>query len=243
MGGLVVLLTGAFLPAFDFFVVNVALPSMHAELGARPQDLELVVAGYGLAFAILLVTGGRLGDLYGRKRLFIAGMAGFTAASALCGLATSPAVLIAARVLQGLTAALMNPQVLAIIRVTFPAGERARAIGYFGTTLGLASIAAQFVGGALVQADIAGLGWRPIFLVNVPVGCAALWFASRTLRESRAQGRPTLDLGGIALATVTLVLLVYPLVEGRGLGWPGWIIAMPGRLAARARRCSWSTRP
>jgi MFS family permease len=223
---LVVLLTGAFLPAFDFFVVNVALPAMHTELGARPQDLELVVAGYGLAFAVLLITGGRLGDLYGRKKLFIIGMVGFTIASALCGLATSPAVLIASRILQGLTAALMNPQVLAIIRVTFPEGERARAIGYFGTTIGLASIAAQLVGGALIQANIAGLGWRPIFLVNVPVGAVALVFAVRTLRESTAHGRPTLDIGGIVLATLTLALLVYPLVEASGLGWPWWTWVM-----------------
>ena len=115
---------------------------------------------------------------------------------------------------------------LAIIRVTFPEGERARAIGYFGTTLGLASIAAQLVGGALVQADIAGLGWRPIFLVNVPVGAVALFFAARTLRDSRAQGRPTLDFGGILLATLTLGLLIYPLVEGAGLGWPWWVAAM-----------------
>ena len=221
---LAVLLTGAFLPAFDFFVVNVALPAMHAELGARPADLELVVAGYGLAFAVLLVTGGRLGDLYGRKRLFILGMIGFTLASALCGLATSPGMLIAARVLQGLTAAAMNPQVLAMIRVTFPPGERARAIGFFGTTLGVASIAAQLVGGALIQADIAGLSWRPIFLVNVPVGAVALFFAARTLRESRAQGRPTLDFGGIVLATLAVMLLVYPLVEGQPLGWPAWTI-------------------
>ncbi len=221
---LIVLLTGAFLPAFDFFVVNVALPAMHSELGASPADLELVVAGYGLAFAVLLVTGGRLGDLFGRKRMFMAGMMGFTVASALCGVATSPGVLIASRVLQGLTAAVMNPQVLAIIRVTFPEHERARAIGFFGTTLGLASIAAQLVGGALIQADIAGLGWRPIFLVNVPVGAIALVFAQRTLCESRAQGRPSLDPGGIALATLFLVLLAYPLVEGQGMGWPGWLI-------------------
>ena len=221
---LAVLLTGAFLPAFDFFVVNVALPAMHAELGARPADLELVVAGYGLAFAVLLVTGGRLGDLYGRKRLFMLGMVGFTLASALCGLAASPGMLIAARVLQGLTAAAMSPQVLAMIRVTFPPAERARAIGFFGTTLGVASIAAQLVGGALIQADIAGLSWRPIFLVNVPVGAVALVFAAQTLRESRAHGRPTLDFGGIALATLTVMLLVYPLVEGQPLGWPAWTI-------------------
>ena len=223
---LAVLLTGAFLPAFDFFVVNVALPAIHTDLGARPADLELVVAGYGIAFAILLITGGRLGDLYGRKRMFIAGMVGFTLASALCGLASTPGILIAARLLQGFTAAVMNPQVLAMIRVTFPASERARAIGYFGTTLGLASILAQLIGGALVQADIAGLGWRPIFLVNVPVGAVALVFAHRTLRESRASGRPTLDFGGMVLATLSLVLLVYPLVEGRELGWPVWSLLM-----------------
>lgn len=221
---LVVLLTGAFLPAFDFFVVNVALPDMRTDLGARPADLELVIAGYGLAFAILLITGGRLGDLYGRKTLFMIGMVGFTIASALCGLAPTPAVLIASRVLQGLTAALMNPQVLAIIRVTFPEHERARAIGFFGTTIGLASILAQLIGGLLVQLDIAGLGWRPIFLVNVPIGLVAVLFARTTLRNSRAEGRPTLDIGGIALATLALVLLVYPLVEGPGLDWPAWTL-------------------
>jgi EmrB/QacA subfamily drug resistance transporter len=219
---LVVLLAGAFLPAFDFFVVNVALPSLQAELGARPAQLEFVVAGYALGFAILLVTGGRLGDLYGRKRMFMAGMAGFTIASALCGLAPTPNVLIASRVLQGLTAAVMNPQVLAIIRVTFPEGERARAIGYFGTTLGLASIAAQLIGGALIQADVAGLSWRPIFLVNVPIGAAALIASHYLLRDSRASGRPSLDFGGIAIGSVALLLLIYPLVEGREAGWPAW---------------------
>ena len=219
---LLILLTGAFLPAFDFFVVNVALPSMQANLGARPAELQFVIAGYGLAFAILLVTGGRLGDLFGRKRMFMGGMAGFTLASALCGLATTPGQLIGARVLQGLTAAIMNPQVLAIIRVIFPPQERSRAIGYFGTTLGVASIAAQLIGGVLVQADIAGLGWRPIFLVNVPVGAVALWAAARLLPESRAGGRPTLDGGGIALGSAALLLLVYPLVEGREAGWPAW---------------------
>ena len=219
---LVVLLAGAFLPAFDFFVVNVALPSLQAELGARPAQLEFVVAGYALGFAVLLVTGGRLGDLYGRKRLFMAGMAGFTIASALCGLAPTPNVLIAARVLQGLTAAAMNPQVLAIIRVTFPEHERSRAIGYFGTTLGLASITAQLIGGALIQADLAGLSWRPIFLVNVPIGGVALIASHYLLRDSRATGRPSLDFGGIAIGSLALVLLIYPLVEGRDAGWPAW---------------------
>ncbi len=195
---------------------------MHTELGADSAELEFVVAGYGLAFAILLVTGGRLGDLFGRKRLFMLGMAGFTIASALCGVATSPEVLVLSRVLQGLTAALMSPQVLALIRVTFPENERARAIGYFGTTLGLASIAAQLIGGVLIQADIAGLGWRPIFLVNVPIGLAALAASRGILLESRADGRPSVDLGGVVLGSVALLLLVYPLVEGREAGWPAW---------------------
>ncbi len=223
---LAVLLTAAFLGSFDFFVVNVALPSMEAGLGARPAELEFVVAGYGLGFAILLVTGGRLGDLFGRKRLFMLGMAGFTIASALCGLAPTPHALIAARVLQGLTAAIMNPQVLAIVRVTFPAAERARAIGYFTTTIGFASILAQLIGGALIQADIAGLSWRPIFLVNVPVGLVALAVAHRILVESRSDSRPSIDVGGIAIGSVALFLLVYPLVEGREAGWPGWAWAM-----------------
>lgn len=219
---LAVVLTAAFLGSFDFFVVNVALPSLVLDLGARPAELEFVVAGYGLSFAILLVTGGRLGDLFGRKRLFMLGMAGFTLASALCGLAPTPGALIAARVLQGLTAAIMSPQVLAIIRVTFPEAERARAIGYFTTVIGFASILAQLIGGALIQADIAGLSWRPIFLVNVPVGIVALIMARRILAESKSDSRPSIDFGGIAIGTLGLFLLVYPLVEGREAGWPGW---------------------
>ncbi len=195
---------------------------MHTELGADPAEVEFVVAGYGLAFAILLVTGGRLGDLFGRKRMFMLGMTGFTVASALCGMATTPSILVASRVFQGMTAAMMNPQVLALIRVIFPENERARAIGYFSTTLGLASIAAQLIGGLLIQADIAGLGWRPIFLVNVPIGIVALAAARAMLRESRAEGRPALDVGGVVLGCMTLLLLVYPLVEGREAGWPSW---------------------
>ena len=223
--GLVLVLIASFLTAFDFFVVNVALPAMRTDLGARPAQLEFVVAGYGLAFAVLLVTGGRLGDLYGRKRMFILGMGGFTAASALCGVAPTAGLLIAARVLQGMTAAMMNPQVLAIIRVTFPEGERARAIGYFGMTLGAASILAQLIGGVLVQVDLFGLSWRPVFLVNVPIGLVALPLALRVLRESRAAGGHQLDPGGILIGSAALLLLAVPLVEGREAGWPGWAYA------------------
>ena len=225
------MLVGVFLPSFDFFVVNVALPSLEKDLGARPSELELVIAAYGLAFAVLLVTGGRLGDLLGRKRMFMTGMAGFSIASALCGLAPSPTVLIAARVLQGLTGAIMSPQVLAIIRTTFPESERARAFGFFTTAIGFASILAQVIGGALIQADIAGLGWRPIFLVNVPIGCVALVVAQRVLLESRSDQRQTIDLGGMALGTAALVCLVFPLVEGRQAGWPAWAFWMLGAAA------------
>ena len=220
--GLVLVLTAAFLTSFDFFVVNVALPAIRLDLGARPAELQFVIAGYGLAFAVLLVTGGRMGDLYGRRRLFVWGMAGFTAASALCGLAQTPGQLIAARVLQGLTAAVMNPQVLAIIRVTFPENERARAIGWFSVTLGAASIAAQLIGGALIEWNPGGLTWRPIFLVNVPIGIVAAIAARLILQESSAAGRHSLDPGGILLGTAALLLLSVPLVEGREAGWPTW---------------------
>ncbi len=220
--GLALVLAAAFLSSFDFFVVNVALPAMRLDLGARPSELQFVVAGYGLAFAVLLVTGGRMGDLYGRRRMFVWGMAGFTAASALCGLALTPGQLIAARVLQGLTAAVMNPQVLAIIRVTFPDNERARAIGWFSVTIGAASIAAQLGGGALIEWNPHGLTWRPIFLVNVPVGIVAAIAARLILPESSAAGRHSLDPGGILLGTSALLLLSVPLVEGREAGWPAW---------------------
>jgi EmrB/QacA subfamily drug resistance transporter len=181
-----------------------------------------VLAGYQLAFAIMLITGGRLGDIYGRKRLFMIGMAGFTLASALCGLAQSPTMLIGSRVLQGLFGAIMFPQILSVIQVTFPPKERATAFGMFGATIGLATITGPLVGGLLIEADLLGLEWRPIFLVNVPIGIAALAAATRFLVESKAPRALRLDLVGVGIVTAGLLLLVFPLVQGRDLDWPLW---------------------
>ena len=221
--GLAVLLLGGFVTIFDLFVVNVAIPSLKGELGASLAEIGFVVAGYELAFGVLLVTGGRLGDLHGRRRLFMAGMAGFTAASALCGLAPDAPVLIGARLLQGLAAALLFPQVYASIRVHFAGDDGRRAFGFLGMTLGLAAIAGQILGGLMIEADIAGLGWRLIFLVNVPIGLFAL-AAARLIPESRAPERPMLDWPGVGLVTSGLILLLVPLIEASTQGWPLWSV-------------------
>ena len=180
-----VILVGSFLSFLDFFIVNIALPAMHDDLGARPAQLQFVVAGYGIGFAVSLITGGRLGDIFGRKRVFLVGIGGFTLASALCGLAVNPTMLIASRVLQAMMAATLTPQVLAIIRVEFAPHERPFAIGLYGTSMGFASIVAQVLGGALVSINLFGWSWRSIFLINVPIGGLAICVAALVLRESR----------------------------------------------------------
>jgi len=219
--GLSVLLLAGFVTIFDLFVVNVAIPSMQAGLGASFAQIGFIVAGYELAFGVLLITGGRLGDLFGRRRLFVIGMAGFTLASALCGLAPSAGFLIGARVLQGLAAALLFPQVYASIRVNFDGDDRRRAFGLLGMTLGLAAIAGQVLGGWMVHADLFGLGWRSIFLINVPIGLFAM-AAARHILESRAPQRPALDWPGVALVSAGLALLLIPLIEGPAQHWPAW---------------------
>jgi MFS family permease len=183
-----------------------------------------------------MVTGGRLGDLFGYRRLFLAGMAAFTVASLLCGLARSPGELVVARLFQGLTGAAMVPQVLALITATFPAAERPRAMSWFGVTAGIGSIAGQVLGGLLLDADLFGLGWRAIFLVNVPVGLVALLFAVRLLPHHRAPRRPRLDPLGALGVSASLALALIPLIIGREEGWPVWIwaslAASPPLLAA-----------
>lgn len=220
---LITLLCGAFLPMLSFFVINVALSSIGTDLGASPAALELVVGSYGIANAVLVVVGGRLGDGYGRRRLFLAGMTGFMAFSLLCGLAPSVSVLLAARVGQGSFAALMTPQVLATIMATMDGEQRGRAIGMFGAAGGIAAAAGQILGGALISADIFGLGWRVVFLLNVPVTLVALVAAWRLLPESRTERRIPVDAVGAALLAATLILLLLPMTEGRPLGWPAWI--------------------
>jgi EmrB/QacA subfamily drug resistance transporter len=217
-----VVLAAVFMAALDFFIVNVAIPSTQRDLGASAMAIEWVVAGYGLAYGVGLITGGRLGDLYGRRRIFRVGMAAFTLASLACGLAPTPTILIAARVAQGLAAALMSPQVLAIIRSSFPGAVQAKAFGAYALTMGLAAVFGQLIGGLLIQADLFGWGWRTCFLINVPVGIAALALAGRVVPESRGAGRVTLDLGGVLLVTTALVAITLPLIEGRQEGWPLW---------------------
>lgn len=225
--GLSVLLLAGFVTIFDLFVVNVAIPSMQADLDASFAQIGFIVAGYELAFGVLLITGGRLGDLFGRRRLFVIGVAGFTLASALCGLAPSAEFLIGARVLQGLAAALLFPQVYASIRVNFDGDDSRRAFGLLGMTLGLAAIAGQVLGGWLVHVNLFGLGWRSIFLINVPIGLFAI-AAARYIPESRAPQRPTLDWVGVALVSAGLTLLLVPLIEGPGQGWPAWSLLSLG---------------
>ncbi|AZF06412.1 MFS transporter [Pseudomonas sp. R5-89-07] len=221
--GLYVLLLAGFVTIFDLFVVNVAIPSMQTSLDASFAQIGYIVAGYELAFGVLLITGGRLGDLLGRRRLFVVGMAGFTVASGLCGLAPTAGFLIAARVLQGLAAALLFPQVYASIRVNFSGEDSRRAFGLLGMTLGLAAIAGQVLGGWLVHANLFGLGWRTIFLVNVPVGLFAM-VAAKFIPESRASQPPVLDWRGVGLVSSALALLLVPLIEGPGHGWPAWTL-------------------
>jgi EmrB/QacA subfamily drug resistance transporter len=219
---LAVVLIAGFMQLVDISIVNVAIPSIQRDLDATYAQIQWVLAGYQLAFAVMLITGGRLGDIFGRKRLFMTGMAGFTLASALCGLAQNPGMLIGSRVLQGLMGAIMFPQILSVIQVTFPPRERGTAFGMFGATIGLATITGPLVGGLLIEADLFGLEWRPIFLVNVPIGIAALTAATRYLIESKAPRALRLDPIGVAIVTAGLLLLVYPLVQGRDLDWPLW---------------------
>jgi MFS family permease len=221
--GMAVLLLGAFLPMLDFFIVNVALPTIDATLHASAPMLELIVAGYGTAFAVSLVVGGRLGDAFGRQRLFMIGLAGFTVTSLLCGAAPTVGVLVAARVLQGVSAAMIQPQVLATFQATLDGERRSRAIGLYAATAGVAVVVGQLLGGLLLDANIAGTTWRAIFLVNVPIGIAALILAPRVVPASRSPHPAGVDRPGTLLLAVTVVALLIPLTEGPALHWPVWL--------------------
>ncbi|MFJ8779534.1 MFS transporter [Streptomyces sp. NPDC102476] len=220
--GLFTVLLAAALPLIDFFIVNVALPTIGADLSASESVLELVVAGYGLAYAVLLVLGGRLGDLFGRRRLFLGGMLAFGLTSLACGLAPTAWTLVAARVAQGAASAAMLPQVLATIQSATAGPRRARAMGLYGATAGLAMVAGQILGGVLVAADIAGTSWRATFLVNVPVVLLGLFLAARTVPETRSPRPEPVDGPGTVLLAATLLALLAPLTEGRAAGWPLW---------------------
>ncbi len=226
--GLFTVLLGAALPLIDFFIVNVALPTIDRDLDAGPALLELVVAGYGLAYAVLLVLGGRLGDMVGRRRLFLIGMAAFGITSLACGLAPDAWTLVGARVAQGAAAALMLPQVLATIQAATRGPRRARAMSLYGATAGLSMVAGQILGGVLVaaapMASVFGesAGWRSVFLVNVPVVVVGLVLAARAVPETRSDRPAPVDVPGTLLLALSLVTLLAPLTEGRAAGWPLW---------------------
>ncbi len=220
-----VLLTGVFLSPLDFFIVNIALPAIKEEFGATPSDLQLVVSGYMTTYAVFLITGGRLGDIFGHRVIFLAGLAGFAGASAICGWAPCSSVLVAGRIFQGLGAALMVPQGLASINMIFAPGEKSLALGLYGATLGLAAGSGQILGGFLVSADVFGLGWRIVFLVNLPIAAVVL-ILGLLLSGASNPRPPRLDIFGVMLSALTLALVVTPLIEGREQGWPLWSLLL-----------------
>ncbi|MFJ2778391.1 MFS transporter [Kitasatospora sp. NPDC087315] len=220
--GLVTVLLGAFLPMLDFFIVNVALPTIDHDLAAGPAVLELVAAGYGVAFAVLLVLGGRLGDIFGRRRLFVVGAVAFALTSLACGLAPGAWSLVAARAAQGASAALLIPQVLGTITAATHGARRGRALSVYGAVAGISVVIGQVLGGMLVAADLFGTGWRSVFLLNVPFALLAVVLAVRYVPESRAPRAARVDVPGTVLLAAALVSLLVPLMEGRAAGWPLW---------------------
>jgi EmrB/QacA subfamily drug resistance transporter len=224
---LAVILIGMLMAILDAFIVNVAIPSIQASLHMSMAGVQLVVAGYSLAYAVALVTGGRLGDMLGRKRVFQLGMVVFTLSSLACGLSPNAVVLIVARVIQGFGSALMVPQVLSIIQVSFTAEEKPKAFGFYGGVLGLAGVMGQVLGGVLISSNFLGLDWRNVFLVNVPIGIIAMIAGIPLIRNSRASGVHKLDLIGVGLLSLALFCLVYPLTQGQTDGWPLWTVITP----------------
>lgn len=222
----VVLLVASFMDLLDTTIVNVALPSIQEDLGASSAQLVWIVSGYVLSFAVLLITGGRLGDRYGRKTIFNVGVLGFTLASIGCAFAQTADALVVSRLVQGAFGAIMIPQVLSIIQVLFKPKERAAVFGLVGGVSGLAAVAGPLVGGLLVSGDAFGLGWRSIFIINVPVGILLLIASFAFVPNSKSEKPVKLDILGVSLIVVALFLIIFPLIQGREQGWPLWIWLM-----------------
>jgi MFS family permease len=240
---LAVLLAGTFMASLDTAIVNVAGPAIQADVGVSGAALQLIISGYALAYAALLITGARLGDDHGHRRLFLAGLAGFTLTSLLAGVAWSTEVLIAARLGQGITAAAMGPQVMTVIQLQYQGAARMRAMALLATVVASGVVAGQILGGALVDLDVLGASWRPVFLINVPVGVALLAIGPRLLPQTRAPRGRALDLVGVLLLTDLITLVMVPLVFGHQVGWAWWTwaclaAAVPtaGALLAHLRR-------
>lgn len=241
---LLVMLAGTFIAVLDQFMVNVALPAMQRDLQVLPSTLQWVVAGYGLALAAGLITGGRLGDLFGRRRMFMLGLSLFTLASVGCALAPSGRVLVVARLLQGLAAALVQPQVLAMLGLAYTGPARVKAFAAYGVAMGLASTLGQLVGGAIMHLNPGGLGWRACFLVNLPVSLGALLLSRRALAafDAPARGRGRMDLVGAVLLGAVFMVLALALVEGRQAGWPLWAWFTLAASAALLELFAWQQR-
>jgi len=215
-------MVGMFMAILDSFIVIVAEPAIQADIGASTGELQWILAGYQLSYAVFMITGGRLADLFGRKRVFILGTALFTLASIACALAPEPTTLVVARVVQGLGAALTVPQVFALITLLVPATGQPRVYGVLGIVIGMATISGQLIGGLLIGANLFGADWRPVFWVNVPIGLVTIALAAKYIPESRAPGARKLDFPGVAVLSAALFLLVFPLIQGRDAGWPAW---------------------
>lgn len=223
--GVVTLLAGTLLPPLDFFIVNLAIPSIQDDLGGGDILSQQIVASYAATYAVMLTLGGRLGDLYGRRRIFLVGLVGFALASLLCGAAGEPWLLVVGRILQGLTAALTAPQSLALIRASLDGRDQTIALGFHGATVGLAAVIGQSLGGLLVTADVWGLGWRVIFLINLPIATLAL-LGSLFLHDPHTRGAEKLDWAGAILLFIGLAGIVVPLLEGQALNWPWWCFVL-----------------
>lgn len=225
---LIVALVAMFMAIFDFYIINVATPSLQSQLKIGLATIELVIGGYTFTYASLLVAAGRWGDIFSHKRLFMSGMALFTVTSLFCGISQNGTELVAMRLVQGVGAALMVPQVVALITVTFAPSERPKALSWFGATIGLAVVSAQVLGGALLSANVDNLGWRVIFLVNIPIGVVTLLFAARLLPTTKAPKRPKQDVVGNIGISLALGLAILPIVVGRTEHWPVWGWVMLG---------------
>ncbi|MHB8619527.1 MAG: MFS transporter [Chloroflexota bacterium] len=219
---LATLLTGQTLANVDTAIVNVATPSIQMDLHATGAQLQMIVFGYILAYAMLLITGARLGRIYSYRLIFLIGTGTFTLASLASGLAPEPIILILARVIQGAGAALMVPQVLSGIQLNFSGAERTRALGLFVVALSGSAVAGQVLGGVLISADLFGSGWRPVFLINVPIGTVLMAAALRCLPANQDGRRTRLDLRGVAVLSVAMLLALVPLIVGREEHWPAW---------------------
>ena len=225
---LFVILAAECMDLLDGTVVNVAAPTIHRSLHASSTALQWIIGGYALALAVGLLTGGRLGDLFGRRRMFLVGVVGFTAASAACGLAPTTGALVAARLVQGLAGAMMIPQGLGLIREVFAPDELPKAFGLFGPVMGSAALIGPIIGGALVSLNLFGDAWRPVFLINVPLGLLATGAALKFLPRNGRRHAHSLDLTGAVLAAAASLAIIYPLIQGRALGWPAWTYAAMG---------------